>query len=75
MLLFVSEIQDLGDKLRMVVMGHRRIVINSIASDIDVQPFATVTKATGDLDDTNSSSLIGKFEFIHRIDCQHSNNC
>jgi len=29
----IHEIQDLGDKLRMVVMGHRRIVINGIASD------------------------------------------
>ena len=65
--LFYPEIQDLGDKLRMVVMGHRRIVINSIASDIDTQPFAAVSKAVAHLDDASSSSLIGKCEFIHRI--------
>lgn len=29
----IHEIQDLGDKIRMVVMGHRRITINGIASD------------------------------------------
>jgi Lon-like ATP-dependent protease len=25
----IQEIQDLGDKLRMIVVGHRRIAINS----------------------------------------------
>lgn len=29
----IREIQDLGDKLRMVVMGVRRISINGAASD------------------------------------------
>ena len=29
----IHEIQDLGDRIRMVVMGHRRIMINGIAQD------------------------------------------
>jgi hypothetical protein len=29
------EMQDLGDKVRMVVMGHRRIRINSPLYDLD----------------------------------------
>lgn len=29
----IHEIQDLGDKLRMVVMGHRRISINGVSLD------------------------------------------
>ena len=31
----IHEIQDLGDRLRMVVMGHRRIMINGIAADLN----------------------------------------
>ena len=31
----IHEIQDLGDRLRMVVMGHRRIMINGVAADLD----------------------------------------
>ena len=29
----IREVQDLGDKLRMVVMGHRRINITGVAQD------------------------------------------
>jgi hypothetical protein len=29
----IREIQDLGDKIRMVILGHRRITINSVATD------------------------------------------
>lgn len=29
----IHEMQDLGDKLRMVVMGHRRIVINGVYNE------------------------------------------
>ena len=31
----IHEIQDLGDRLRMVVMGHRRIMINGVAADLN----------------------------------------
>ena len=31
----IHEIQDLGDRLRMVVMGHRRIMINGVAGDLN----------------------------------------
>lgn len=29
----IREVQDLGEKLRMVVMGHRRINITGVAAD------------------------------------------
>lgn len=32
----IHELQDLGDKLRLVVMAHRRIKINGIINDIEV---------------------------------------
>lgn len=32
----IQEIQDLGDKLRMIVVGHRRIEINSAIADVDI---------------------------------------
>lgn len=35
----IREIQDLGDKLRMVVMGHRRISITGVANE-DLTPAA-----------------------------------
>ena len=31
----IHEIQDLGDRLRMVVLGHRRIMINGVAEDLN----------------------------------------
>jgi len=35
----ITELQDLGDKLRMIVMGHRRIAINASVADLeDVTP-------------------------------------
>ena len=34
----IHEMQDLGDKLRLVVMAHRRIkIIKQIHEDVDVQ--------------------------------------
>lgn len=40
----IHEIQDLGDKLRMVVMGHRRITINGISLD-DLSTSANQTES------------------------------
>lgn len=38
----IHEIQDLGDRIRMVVMGHRRIMINGVAQDtIETSPNLT----------------------------------
>lgn len=44
----IHEIQDLGDKLRMIVMGHRRISINSvIPEDIEAtSEFSSVLDAS-----------------------------
>lgn len=46
----IHEIQDLGDKLRMIVMGHRRISVNSVApEDIEAaSDFAAATDASTD---------------------------
>lgn len=42
----IQEIQDLGDKLRMIVVGHRRIEINSAIADVDIVQ-TTDTNAEG----------------------------
>lgn len=31
----ITELQDLGDKLRMIVLGHRRIGITAAAADLE----------------------------------------
>ncbi len=50
----ITELQDLGDKMRMIVIGHRRISINSAAADIDEKP----------TDLSSGSTLILSFLYI-----------
>lgn len=52
----INEIQDLGDKLRMIVMGHRRISITGVVPDIEISSVMTPNPI--------EESPIGKLEHL-----------
>lgn len=42
----IHEVQDLGDRLRLIIMAHRRIkILNQLFEEVDIKPGKT-TKLT-----------------------------
>lgn len=70
----IREIQDLGDKIRMVILGHRRITINGVATDdmISSSP-SVIDQAAKSVDDKGKNGFRRRMKRVTVIEPSQSN--